>query len=275
MTDEEPRPTLPTHLICICIPAFQPSAKHGTEPRPKPASHRRSAAAPHPARASTLVDATSPQPSRRWIENQGVCMHICAPAPRRHHTGTTPAPRQTDRQKVGDKGEIRTRAPLLRPGNPGGFANSGVPEPGALDRSATLPFVVEWCLAPGMWRYQPPPPSTDHLCPKRNLGTFPHSAPEQRVGVHSRQFIYQSRTRGAFRRLHRAAHGLSHAAQMKRPATRDSDQKIYGVLVREEIRLVVEKGKGARINNCRSNCSVAPHTCLRFHRSIPSQEPSG
>ncbi len=132
-----------------------------------------------------------------------------------------------------------------------------------------------------MWRHQPPPPTQHNLQPttssQRGIsGRFRIRHPGQQVGVHGRQFRFQRRTRGAFRRLHRAAHGLSHAAQMKRPATRDSDQKIYGVLVRGEIRLLVEKGKGARIKNCRSNCSVALHTRLRFfHRSIPSQEPSG
>ena len=201
MTDEEPRPTLPIHLhlhlhlhLHSCDAPFQPAAKHGTEPRPKPASHRCSAAcSASPARESTSPDATNPQLSGLL---EGGSKIRGSAAARRHHAGITPAPhrhRTQNRQKVADKGEIRTRAPLLRPGNPGGSANSGVPEPGALDRSATLPLFVEWCLPPDMWRHQPPPPpTTDRLLPKRNLGTSPHSAAGQRVGVH----ISESHKRG-------------------------------------------------------------------------------
>ena len=75
---------------------------------------------------------------------------------------------------------------------------------------------------------------------------------------------FQSRTRGAFRRLHRAAHGQSHAAQMKLSTTRDSDQKIYGVLVR------------GQMNNRRFNGSVAPLDFLaRTQRLIKNHKRSG
>ncbi len=96
MTGEEPRPTLPPHLICrlhSCVPTMCETRNRAPTKTCKPLLQR---SLLRSARTEPANPHRRMQPAHSLLEGgskiKGPACTRCAPAPRRYHTGTTPAP---------------------------------------------------------------------------------------------------------------------------------------------------------------------------------------